>query len=70
MADYSLVRNGGIVCGLWFHDITGAKDENLVEALLAKHDIPWPKSMRIVPNRHDNAGGCFVMFDSAKAPGE
>lgn len=71
-ADYSFVRDGaGTVTGVWLRNPAQAGDQNLLMALLMKHNLS-PASMmagvRVVPNRQ--GGGSFVMFGDARAPGE
>jgi len=78
MADYSLVDGpGGAVCGLWLRREADARNHELLGMLLVKHGLPQELfdavsrgSYRVVPNRFDSAGGCFVMFGAAPAPGE
>jgi hypothetical protein len=78
MADYAMLKdNNGDVCGFWFHNPEIAQDPDMINLLLAKHDLPdellfvvSTGNYRIVPNRFDNSGGCFMMFGSELAPGE
>ena len=73
--EHSLLRDSrGKVRGLWLSDSADAQDRRLIIALLAKHGLPAATLLkhgyRVVPNKHDNAGGSFVMFGSSTAPGE
>jgi general secretion pathway protein A len=74
-AEDSLLRDSnGRVRGLWISDSAEARDRRSIIALLARHGLPTAKLLRhgyrVVPNKHDNAGGSFVMFGSSTAPGE
>jgi type II secretory pathway predicted ATPase ExeA/tetratricopeptide (TPR) repeat protein len=74
-AEHSLVRDSnGKVRGLWLLDPADAQDRRLIMALLSKNGLPAATLLkhgyRVVPNKHDNAGGSFVMFGSSTAPGE
>ena len=74
-AEDSLLRDSnGRVRGLWISDSADARDRRSIIALLARHGLPTAKLLRhgyrVVPNKHDNAGGSFVMFGSSTAPGE
>jgi len=73
--DYAFVKdNEGNACGLWLRDPAKADDQFYIAALLAKEGLSRQASSfgsyRVVPNNYDNKGGRFVMFGSAKAPGE
>jgi tetratricopeptide (TPR) repeat protein len=73
--EHSLLKNSrGKVRGLWLSDSADPQDRRLIIALLTKHGLPTVTLLkhgyRVVPNKHDNAGGSFVMFGSATAPGE
>lgn len=76
MADYSLVKDeSGNVCGIWLKDPTNLDKTGYIETLLVKNcghllNDYLAKRYRKVQNNYDSAGGCFVMFSSAKAPGE
>ena len=78
MADYSFVRGpDGGMCGIWLRDASQAQDRELLMMLMVKHDAPESLStsalsgdFRVVPNTYDDAGGCFIMFGSAPAPGQ
>jgi len=77
-ADYSLVRMGpdGQIKGVWVRSmdvISGSK----LYFLLLKHEAPEDLTMeammnmyRVVSNKYDAAGGYFIMFRGANAPGE
>jgi general secretion pathway protein A len=73
-AEHSLLRDkNGKVRGLWLPDSAGAKDRRSITAFLTEHGLPTTllrHGYRVVPNKHDNTGGFFVMFGSARAPGE
>ena len=65
MNSYSVVKNeNGAVVGLWFEDPQKAELPGFVETLLVKHGVSHliGTHRRIVPNKIDNKGGCFVMF--------
>jgi len=76
MADYSFVMDEtGKACGIWLRDPSVLDGPGYVETLLVMNhdhllDDYLNKRYRQVPNNHDSAGGCFVMFGSMKAPGE
>jgi hypothetical protein len=76
MADYSFVRDqSGTASGIWLRDPSTLEKEGSVEVLLSLNasnllDDYLAKKYRIVNNEFDSQGGCFVMFGSAKAPGE
>jgi hypothetical protein len=71
MADYSFVKdNQGNVQGLWLREPTLAHDQNNLLALLLQNGHPvdlLARGYRIEPNTMDDAGGCFVIFESAGA---
>lgn len=78
-ADYSMVEDPtGKVCGVWLRDPKAfLKNPNALEALAVTKDLGYDtfeliasKKYRIVPNDYDSKGGSFVMFGSARAPGE
>jgi len=65
------------VIGFWFQDPDKAKNRELVLMLMYQEGLPMDKTSlvrsgnyRVVPNKFDGNGGCFLMFGSAKAPGE
>ena len=76
--DYSYVKDkDGNVCGIWLRDSNKAQNRTLLGMLLTKDNLPKYLSMkvmegryRVVPNTRDKAGGCYVMFGDAPAPGE
>jgi hypothetical protein len=74
MADYSFVKdNRGEVHGIWLRDTSQANNKSILIALMTKHGHSLAgiaRGTRVVPNRFDGSGGCFVMFGSDKAPGE
>jgi general secretion pathway protein A len=75
IVEHSLLKDSrGKVRGLWLSDSADPQDRRLIIALLTKHGLPTATLLkhgyRVVPNKHDNAGGSFVMFGSATAPGE
>jgi len=77
-ADYSFVRDQtGKVHGIWLRDPQDTQKRELFMVLAIKHSLPTEilgvvmlGDYRVVPNTFDGAGGCFVMFGSALAPGE
>jgi hypothetical protein len=62
--------------GFWFANPEHAHDEyHLRMAAAAEKDVDSYASIalkdyRIVPNEHDDRGGCFVMIGPARAPSE
>jgi hypothetical protein len=86
MSDYSFVRDSnGEITGFWIQNPGVAGDREqlgmLVMAAMMKKGIPDSQiqevnvgimggAYRVVPNKHDSAGGCFVMLAGARAPGE
>jgi len=58
----------GLVVGLWLRDPQDL--DTKLPVLLSLEGLPMPGRHRVVPNTHDDRGGCFVMFESARAPGE
>ena len=74
----ALVRDQeGVTCGLWVCEAEGADDRDLLSLLSMSVNLPEELRVailagkyRVVPNEHDDAGGCFVMFGDAVAPGE
>jgi hypothetical protein len=65
------------VIGLWLQDPEHGKNKDLILMLLYRIGLPMDKTImfqsgnfRIVPNKFNNSGGCFVMFGKEKAPGE
>ncbi|MGO9119684.1 MAG: hypothetical protein ACLQPD_18990 [Desulfomonilaceae bacterium] len=77
MADYSLVRYAGEVRGFWLRDPTAAQNPYLLAALAFREGVQDKigsaidaGNYRVVPNRYDSQGGCFVMMESWPAPGE
>ena len=64
----------GAIVGLWLVDPQDADAlrKGYIETLLMKHGAPHltVAPRRIVSNKVDNKGGCFVMFNSQRAPGE
>jgi tetratricopeptide (TPR) repeat protein len=72
MAYYEKVYDEGKrVIGLWFRDPEEAQNlEGKLQVLLSLEGLPIPSNTRVVPNTFDDQGGCFVMFESARAPGE
>lgn len=86
MSDYSFVRDvRQEITGFWIRDRTLANDRErlsmLVMAALMKEGIPDFQVVtvdmaitngiyRVVPNKYDKAGGCFVMLADATVPGE
>lgn len=72
---HSLVRDsGGKVRGLWIFDPADAENRRVITALLTQHGLNaasvLKRGYRVVPNKHDNTGGSYVMFGSSTAPGE
>jgi len=68
---------GGGPCGLWVRQASMALDRELLGMLSISLKLPDQCGMaifggnyRVVPNTHDAAGGSFVMFGDALAPGE
>ena len=73
MGDFSFVREQGRICGLWIKQPADANDQAYVMTLFFRGGLtPADVSagFRVVPNRVDNNGGCFVMLGSTRAPGE
>ncbi len=79
MGDYAFVRDmNGSTIGIWVNNSKMADDQNLLEALFAKHNelnIRVMKTLekklyRIVKNTYDDKGGCFLMFGNKPSPGE
>jgi len=84
VADFSrVVDQKGVVRGIWLRDPKDANDIYLLSALAARvaseGGAQFPeeytgavltKQYRIVCNTYNDAGGCFVMFGDALAPGE
>ena len=74
MGDYSFVKDqGGNVCGIWVREPSNAQNLVFLTTLLLKHGHSTDTltgGYRVVPNSFDANGGCFVMFGSARAPGE
>ena len=76
--DVAIVRDrqGGI-CGLWVRQTQVARDSELLSMVSIRMGLPddlgaaiLAGRYRVVPNEHDDAGGCFTMFGDAIAPGE
>ncbi len=79
MGEYAFVRDtSGNLMGIWLINSKMVDDQNLLEALFAKHDALNIKVItaldnklyRIVKNIYDDKGGFFLMFGNAPAPGE
>lgn len=78
MTDYRPVTDrSGHIHGVWVRDPNVAGDVQQLSALLLRENysneiVAWVSSgqYRVVPNTYDDAGGYFVMFGSAPAPGE
>lgn len=76
MGDFRFVTDRGIPVGFWLNDTNALDKPGAIEALLVMYgginllDEYTKKKYRKVPNTYDTSGGCFVMFGSAKAPGE
>lgn len=71
--DYGRVFGAdGEVIGFWFESAHHANDSALIGALQLKHDLSHlvGTGHRVVSNTVDDAGGLFVMFGGARAPGE
>jgi hypothetical protein len=64
-ANFAVVRDtDGDVTGFWFADPRHARNRDLVDAVLARHDL-WHlvgASYRVVSNTVDDRGGLFVLF--------
>jgi hypothetical protein len=67
----------GNVCGLWLQDPGLARKQERLVMLAVAESLPMDVyarivdgDYRVVANTFDAAGGCFVMFGSAPAPGE
>jgi len=76
----------GSTCGFWLHNekswMTDASAEGALKhvklrMIVVKHNLSsniyedlMSDNYRVVPNSFDNRGGVFLMFGSAKAPGE
>lgn len=81
-----VMDEGSCVHGFWLHDARsflkdahaeGALKHVRLRMLVVKHNLPssiyedlMSDNYRVVPNSFDNKGGDFLMFGSAKAPGE
>ena len=63
-----VVDPSGNVVGLWLPDPQDI--DTRLPVLLSLEGLPMTGRHRVVPNTHDGRGGCFVMFGSARAPGE
>lgn len=76
MDDFRFVKDSGIPIGFWIRDVGNLDNPGAVEAILMMYgganllDAYIRKQYRKAPNTYDSSGGCFVMFGSAKAPGE
>lgn len=78
VGDYSLVKDtSGQVHGFWLASKADAENVHLLLALAFREGLPESTTVavsagdyRVVPNTYDAAGGCFIMFGSALAPGE
>ena len=79
MEDYSFVEdNAGIVHGIWLRDPSIADNPFTLIFILTKHKVLsaelteaiMEERYRMVENRYDDAGGCFLMFGVTPAPGE
>lgn len=76
MAEYALVRDrDGNVTGLWLVNEAMVKPQVMIMLLLkgglTESQIKaLPSTYRVVPNKVDSKGGCFVMYGAACAPGE
>jgi hypothetical protein len=78
MSEYRPVTDrSGSVHGVWVRDPGVANDPGQLSTLLLRENfaneiVAWVSSgqYRVVPNTYDDAGGVFVMFGSAPAPGE
>jgi hypothetical protein len=74
MADFSFVKDpNGKIRGVWVNNPADAQDNAFIITLflrggLSTEDIAG--TFRVVHNKVDNKGGCFVMLGSALAPGE
>jgi len=69
-------RDGG-ACGFWLRQSPTEIDRELIPFLMIRFNVPPDVQVnviagnyRVVPNTHDDAGGAFVMFGNALAPGE
>lgn len=73
MPDYSLVKDGkGQICGIWFRNPAKAQDQYMIGTMLTMNGAGhlMGQQYRVVPNKADSNGGCFVMFGGVLAPSE
>ena len=79
-------NSSGEIEGVWLKDIEKAKNPLILLTLLMKHQGRLAEkrelisddlinkassgNYRIVPNKFDHQGGCFIMFNQSLAPGE
>ncbi len=83
MPDCSLLKNEGAVCGVWIEDPETVNDRialmKMVQKECRRKDAKFTDEIeyaidnsefRVISNTHDHRGGCFVMFDGTRAPGE
>jgi hypothetical protein len=74
MATFSFVKDeDGTIQGVWVSNPADAQDVPYVTTLLIRGGLA-PETIagrfRVVPNNEDNRGGCFVMLEPHRAPGE
>lgn len=83
MPDCSLLKNEGAVCGIWLEDPEKANDQITLRVMVEKEckrkkakftdEIEYSidnSEFRVITNLYDQRGGCFIMFDETRAPGE
>lgn len=74
MGDFSFVKDqAGKVRGLWVRRPEDAQDQAYLMALFVRGGLSSAEILagfRVVTNKVDSNGGCFVMLGSSPAPGE
>lgn len=74
MGDFSFVKDqAGKVCGLWVRRWEDAEDQVYLMTLFMRGGLSSGEistGFRVVANKVDSNGGCFVMLGSTRAPGE
>ena len=74
MSDFSFVNDAsGKVRGLWVRRPEDAQDQVYLMTLFMRGGLSSAEisaGFRLVTNKVDSNGGCFVMLGSTRAPGE
>lgn len=74
MSDFSFVKDqAGTVRGLWVRRPEDAQDQIYLMTLFLRGGVSSGEisaGFRVVTNRVDGNGGCFVMLGPVRAPGE